>query len=216
VTPGGPTPKNSVTADPDSDRPFALVRTILPAIAVAASLVFAFAGWKSHLRKRNVTLAAELGSVQARWARVSAHLEEDAAERARLETFLKTPERITEERRAPRWTPALRCLATVARTDLENVEIEVQGDVQQPGKCTLRIRGHAIGSTPHAAAETYRKSVQKGLETVFAQVVTVRFDELDVRRIEGEEISAEGPLGFTMSAVIDQPDAIAHAVPSGS
>jgi hypothetical protein len=120
--------------------------------------------WYSGLRERTAAQSVELRALETRWAAVSAHLQEAAAMRPKLERALGGPARFAADRASPRWTPALRGIAMAAGKEIELVDIHAHADAENPSACVIRVRGLAGGPQPRLAADHFRKAAEENLK----------------------------------------------------
>lgn len=159
------------------------MRSLLaPGLWIAIGVVLAAIpiGGYLELRGRTDAQSARLGELRARWAMLSRQQQAAESGRAGIEALVKRWDGIEAEGAAPRWTAALRSIATAAGTNAELHDVQARGEADAPGQCVLRIEGVCTGASPRTTADRFRQTLEEQLQRHFrAEAVTVRFERLE-------------------------------------
>jgi CheY-like chemotaxis protein len=136
--------------------------------------------WYPIVRNQAAAAVGERDALAARWTVVSAGLPAVEAQREKLQAELGQPARIAADRSRPRWTPALRAIATAAGEEIVLQHVSARGEPEDNGACELRVSGVALGARPWLAAEQFQQAVETGLKQIAGgQPVSVRMERLE-------------------------------------
>jgi hypothetical protein len=157
--------------------------------------------WRMAVQQ-SLAATTELAEVEMEWSSVSAQLEEAEKTRPQIQQQLDLPKRLAEERDAPRWTPALRCIVASVGPEIELRLITARGVTTKPGAFKLSIQGSSIGPSRLEGAERFRQALQTALDQQSGGLVTVRIEELDDESTAPTSLPEEQKASFFISATV--------------
>jgi hypothetical protein len=174
-----PTDAATSVAEPHRGR----VRSIFRAgvgLAVALALAAILAGWQQRLHGRTALLSAELRALETQLAMLSQERQEAERARAALAALRGQRDRVAEDRDEPRWTDALRRIATAGGANVEWEALRARSLRDDRGACELRIEGACTGREPRTTADRYRRELEAQLDRHFhPEGVTIHFERLE-------------------------------------
>lgn len=183
----------------ESERPYA--GFIWGAVAICVVLGGVFQFWTSNLRSRIAASTSKLEALDAEWTAASAQLQATERTRPRIETLLKLPARVAEDRQVQGWAPLLQSLANAAGAVTVFHEIHAHGIPANPGACELRLEGASTGKSPRTVADRFRKALEADLKRQFGDPVSVSFDTLEDEPKTAREHSERRAV-FTITATV--------------
>lgn len=172
-------PEETVAVSPRYRR----LRTGLTAF-VGLSVVVALAAfatrWYGTLRDQVAVSSGELLVLERQWEDATKQQRDVETARAGIEALLKRPDRLAEDRAAPRWAAALRDVATAASPEVAILDVQAKGRPGDPGACELRIIGISTGTAPRVNADGFLHALSANIERHSIKgSATVRFESLE-------------------------------------
>lgn len=165
---------------PDEGREWSFLR-VCRVLGAALALAAVPISWYFVLSSRVASSSTELSVLEWQWANVSRLVQEGEQARHGYDTSAGIPDRIATERKTPKWTPALRSVASAAGLDVELRGVELRGANDLAGACVLRLSGVSTGKRPQEIADRFRGQIESKLRQHFGGTfATARFERLDV------------------------------------
>lgn len=166
------------------------------ALAFLALLVWT---WRLAIEQSSAT-KADLSAIENEWTALSARVHDAEKTRPGIEERLALPKRIVEWRDAPRWTSALRWIATSAPPEIELQLITARSVTATPGASKLSIQGLSVGESRIDAANRFRQALKTGLDQEFGGIAMVRLSELDDEPATASAVPDQQRASFFISA----------------
>jgi hypothetical protein len=135
---------------------------VLPAFLALAG--FALFEWHAALESRCEVLTADLAAATKERTVAAKELAEAVSLEAGLQAAVSAPERLRQERGAPKWTPVLGAVGPAFGGETEIQDLHARQISGPAGACELRIGGLSFGQGRRAMADDFRRRVEQELQ----------------------------------------------------
>ncbi len=136
--------------------------------------------WHGALRDEVAVSSGEVLVLEGQWEGATKQQRDVETARAGIEALLKRPDRLAEDRAAPRWAAALRDVATAASPEIAILDVQAKGRPGDPGACELRITGISTSPAPRVTADSFLHALSAHIERHSIKgSATVRFESLE-------------------------------------
>ena len=169
-------------------------------MVVAVILAAVIGAWSLHLRKQDEALSAEVQQLETELANVSVSLRDARRIRPHFQALIDGAGRMTQERDADKWTPALQSIATSAGAGIDLRVIHVVKKNGSSREHELQIQGVSMGTAPRVVADHFLQTLQRELLRHYQLAGKCRFEQLEDEPSPPTASAEQRKASFTITA----------------
>jgi hypothetical protein len=161
--------------------------------------------WRHQLTERTSALSTQVFNMEREWQALKGDREDAKRLQAHITESLAQTNRLTKEKSADQWTPALQSIASSAGSGIELRVIHLWKNPEDLAGRLLRIEGTVTGAAPRLDAEGFCHRLSKELRLHFPMKEEGRVERLEELPAAPSAKPNEHPAAFVVMVPVGAP-----------